>query len=173
MKRVLALSAALALAACGGDSSSGGGTADSPLVGTYNGTSSVRVSASGGARSAGESIAIFVHQDGLVQFGTSDATIYASGPLQGDMLRIEDDAGALVDPECSGTITLSGKFTLGDAGKATFEGSWSSENVSCFGRPTDLEGTVVAGRVKPGAEASRVFETNSPALLEAFKYPSE
>lgn len=170
MKRaLLTISAALALAACSGDSSTGGGTADSPFVGTYKGSSTARVSATAGTRTANESITVFVNRDGLVQIGNADSTIYASGPLDGDRVRISGNAAALVDTACTGTITLTGTFSLSGPDGATFDGSWTSENTTCFGTPGELRGPIEAQRIGPDARASRVFETNSPALLEAFR----
>lgn len=169
MKRALLFSAALALAACGGGSSTGGGTADSPFVGTYKGSSRAAVSASAGTRTAGESISIFVHRDGLIQLGDAGSTIYVSGPLNGDRIHLEGDAAVLVDPDCSGTVVLSGTFTTGNNDSAAFQGNWSSDDVSCFGVSGELGGPVTAQRVNREARTSRVFETNSPALLEAFQ----
>lgn len=167
--RALLISAVLALSACSGDTTTGGGTADSPFVGTYRGSSTVTVTASEGSRTAGEAIAVFVNRDGLVQIGDPGGTIYASGPLAGDTVRISADAPAMVDPACSGTITMTGTFSLTGGEEAAFSGRWSSDDVTCFDRSGDLSGDVAAERVNGEARASRVFETNSPALLEAFR----
>jgi hypothetical protein len=168
--RALLLGAALALAGCGTDSSSGAGTADSPFVGTYRGSSVATVTTPGRTRSAREGFAVFVNRDGLVQLGSAGSTIYASGPLRGDRLDIAIDAGALVDPSCSGIITLTGVFSPdGPEDKAIFEGRWSSRDLHCFGTAGELDGPITAQRTNPQARASRVFETNSPALQQAFQ----
>lgn len=167
--RALALLTAVLLAACGGGSSTGGGTANSPFVGTYNGLTTVTVAADSGSEIVNESVAIFVNRDGLVQLGDAQSTIYASGPLQGSTVRIDRDAAALVDPDCSGTITLVGAFEPGDAGGTTFEGAWSSSNAFCFGVAGTVSGFLTASRINSNARASRVFETYSPVLLRAFK----
>lgn len=169
MRRALIVSAALALSACSGETTTGGGTANSPFVGTYTGASSARVSAISGVLAAREPVSVFVHRDGLVQFGDAGSTIYVSGYLQGDRVRIREDAAALVHPSCSGVITVAGTFSLSDGGEAAFEGEWSADNVVCFGAPGDLDGPIYAERIKGEARASRVFETNSPVLLKAFR----
>lgn len=163
----------LLLAGCGGGSSSGGGTANSRFVGTYDGFTSVTVSANDGAAAASESVTVFVNQDGLVQVGDARSTIFASGPLRGDTLRIDGDAAALVDPNCSGIITLTGVFETGDDGGAGFEGSWSSSDAQCYGTAGTVDGTVTASRVSANARASRVFETSSNFLQRAFRQAAD
>ena len=167
-KQAPILAAALALSACGGGSTSGAGTADSPFVGRYTGSTVITVSAPGRSQTVRESVSIFVNQDGLVQFGDAESTIYASGPLHGSRVRIASDAAALVSDHCSGTITLAGSFSRGPD-DAAFEGQWSSINAACFGVSGDVSGPFVAERASPNARASRVFETYSPALLRAFE----
>jgi len=169
MRRALIVSAALALSACSGESTTGGGTANSPFVGTYTGASSARVSAVSGVLAAQEPVSIFVHRDGLVQFGDAGSTIYVSGHLHGDRVRVREDAAALVHPSCSGTITVAGTFSLSGSGHAAFNGEWSADSVICFGTPGDLDGPIYAERIEGEARASRVFQTNSPALLKAFR----
>lgn len=169
----LTAGATLVLAACGGGSTSGGGTANSPFVGTYEGATTVTVSSDAGSGKATEPVTIFVHRDGLVQVGDAQSTIYASGPLRGSSLRIDGDPAALVDADCSGVITLTGDFEAGEDGAAAFEGSWSSSNASCFGIAGSVSGPVTASRTTTNARGSRVFETSSPALRRAFREASD
>lgn len=173
MLRAAPVAAALLLTACGGDSSSGGGTLDSPYVGTYKGAGTAKVSTDIGARSVSDNVTVFVHRDGLVQVGETESTIYASGPLQGDNVSIEEDAATLIDPECDGTVALTGSFSASGEDKAIFQGRWSSKNVSCFGVPGTVTGTITAQRASPGARASRVLQTGNPAMLEAFRRARE
>ncbi|MDZ7840519.1 MAG: hypothetical protein U5R46_06820 [Gammaproteobacteria bacterium] len=164
---------ALLLAACGGGSTTGGGTTDSPFVGTYNGATTVSVSTDTGSGTAADAVAIFVHPDGLVQLGDPGYTIYASAPLRGSKVRIEGDASELVDPECSGTVSLTGAFEPNGEGGAEFAGTWSSAGASCFGVPGTVSGPVTASRGSTRARASRVFETSSPTLRRAFRRATE
>lgn len=172
MHRVPILAVALLLAACGGGSTTGGGTADSPFIGTYDGSTTVNVSSDAGSGTATEPMTIFVHRDGLVQLGDARSTIYASGPLRGSTVRIDGDASTLVDPDCSGTITLTGAFEDGEDGDAAFQGNWSSSNAACFGVAGSVSGPLEATRATTSARASRVFETSSPALRRAFRQAS-
>lgn len=172
-RHTLALAAGLTLAACEGGSSSGGGTANSPYVGTYAGSSTVTVSARAGSGTATESISIYVNPDGLVQIGNGESTIYASGPLRDNSVRIRDRASALIGTDCSGTLALSGELSPADEdGGAVFLGTWSSDDVSCFGVAGTVSGPVSATRISPAARATRVFETASTALLRAFRQAS-
>lgn len=159
---------ALCLTACDSGSTTGGGTSNSLFVGTYEGSTTVAVSTARGTSTVSESVSIFVNPDGVVQFGGDGSTIYASAPLTSRSVRVERDTAALVDPDCSGTIVLTGTFeTRGDG--AEFNGSWSSSNSSCFGSAGTVSGPVTARRVDPNARASRVFETSSGALRRAFR----
>lgn len=160
---------ALLLTACGGGSTTGGGTTNSPYVGTYNGATTVNVSTDSGSGTAADAVAVFVHPDGLVQLGDPGYTIYASGPLLGSKVRIEGDASELVDPDCSGTVSLTGTFESGGEGGAEFAGTWSSTGATCFGVPGTVSGPVTAARESTRARASRVFETSSPTLRQAFR----
>lgn len=169
VRRALVAGLALLLSACGGGSSSGGGTANSPFVGTYEGVTSVTVSSTSGTAAASESVMIFVNRDGLVQVGDAQSTIYASGPLQGNDVRIDSSAATLVHPQCEGTITLAGAFQTDGEGGASFEGNWSSADAACFGAAGNVDGSMTASRINTNARASRVFETSSPALLRAFR----
>lgn len=171
--RVLAAGIALLLAACGGGSTTGGGTANSPFVGTYEGSTTVKVSSDAGPGTATEPVTIFVHRDGLVQLGDAESTIYASGPLRGSVVRIDGDASALVDADCSGVISLTGTFEADEDGGAAFRGSWSSSNAACFDVAGTISGPLEATRVRASARASRVFETSSPALRQAFRQASD
>lgn len=164
---------ALLLAACGGGSTTGGGTANSPFVGRYDGTTTVTVSTRDSSAAATEPITLFVNRDGLVQLGDEQSTIYASGPLRGDAVRIDGDAAALVDPDCSGTITLAGVFRATGENGAAFEGQWSSDDASCFGVSGTVSGQMTASRSDTRARASRVFETSSPALRRAFRQAAD
>ena len=166
--RMLIPAFALLLAACGGGSSSGAGTANSPFVGTYNGTTTVTVSSDVGSRTVSEPVTVLVNRDGLVQIADAQSTVYASAPLEGDSVVIDGDAAALVDPGCTGTITLAGVFEAGNDGGATFQGGWSSVGTSCFGIAGTIQGSTTATRVNPAARASRVFETASPVMQRAF-----
>lgn len=172
-RHILALGASaalVALGACGGGSSSGGGTANSPYVGTYKGSTTVNVAARARSGTVSEPISIYVNPDGLVQIGDGESTIYASGPLHDDSVRIEDQASAMVAGDCSGVITLSGSFSPADEeGGAVFDGTWSSEDLSCFGVTGAVSGPVNASRVDEQARATRVLETASSALLRAFR----
>lgn len=159
----------VSLAACDGGSSSGGGTANSPFVGTYKGSSTVTLTTANGSQTLEESISVYVNPDGLVQVGDGEATIYASGPLQGDSVHLEDDAATIVDPTCTGRIGLEGRFSSAVGGGAVFTGSWFSSNASCFGVAGTVSGPVSASRVSPGARATRVFQTSSATLLRAFR----
>lgn len=169
----LAGGSALLLAACGGGSTTGGGTANSPFIGKYDGETTVTVAARARSGTVTEPITLFVNRDGLVQFGDSQSTIYASAPLRGDTVRIDGDAATLVDPDCSGTITLTGVFQAGDDSGAEFEGEWSSVDVSCFGVDGAVSGPLTASRSNTHARASRVFETSSPALRRAFRQAAD
>ncbi|MFZ0485738.1 MAG: hypothetical protein WAL83_01975 [Arenicellales bacterium] len=160
---------AMALAACGGSSSSGGGTANSPFVGTYHGSTAVTVTAGSGPHTMNEPIAVYVNPDGLVQVGRGESTIYTSGPLHEDSVDITDDAAAMVEPGCSGTITLSGTFSSGRDGGAGFTGTWSSSGASCAGLSGEVSGTVTATRVSTYARATRVFQTGNATLLRVFR----
>lgn len=160
---------ALLIAACGGDSSSGGGTLDSPYVGTYKGAGTATVSTDSRSRSVSDNVTVFVHRDGLVQIGEAESTIYASGPLRGDSVSINQDAATLIDPECEGTVVLTGSFSSTTDGNAIFRGRWSSQDISCFGVPGTVTGTITVERTSPGARASRVLQTGNPAMLEAFR----
>lgn len=171
--RVLVAGIVLLLAACGGGSTTGGGTANSPFVGTYDGSTTVNVSSDAGPGTATEPVTIFVHRDGLVQLGDAQSTIYASGPLRGSTVRIDGDASALVDTECSGTISLAGAFEADEDGGAAFQGSWSSSDAACFGVAGTISGLLEATRVSTSARASRVLETSSPALRQAFRQASD
>jgi hypothetical protein len=159
----------LSLVGCGGGSDSGGGTANSPFVGTYRGSSAVTVTTQAGSQTLDETISVYVNPDGLVQVGDGEATIYASGPLQRDTVRLEDDASEIVDPGCSGTINLAGRFAPVDGGGAVFTASWSSSDASCFGVSGAVSGPVSATRISLRARATRVFQTNSGTLLRAFR----
>lgn len=159
---------ALALASCNGGSSSGGGTADSPFVGTYKGSTAVTLKSESGSHTTSEPIAVYVNPDGLVQVGRGESTIYASGPLHKDRVNITDDAAAMVKPDCSGSITLTGIFSPGGDGGASFTGSWSSDGAACAGVAGELTGTVTATRVSAYARATRVFQTGSEVLQRAF-----
>ncbi len=170
--RVLAAGIALLLAACGGGSTTGGGTSNSPFVGTYEGSTTVNVSSDAGPGTATEPVTIFVHRDGLVQLGNAQSTIYASGPLRGNVVRIDGDASALVDADCSGVISLTGSFETDEDGGAAFRASWSSSNTACFGVAGTVSGPLEATRVRTSARASRVLETSSPALRRAFRQAS-
>lgn len=164
---------ALLLAACGGGSTTGGGTTNSPFVGTYNGATTVSVSTDSGSGTAADEVAVFVHPDGLVQLGDPRYTIYASAPLLGSKVRIEGDASELVDPDCSGTVSLTGTFESDGEGGAEFAGTWSSTGATCFGVPGTVSGPVTASRGSTRARTSRVFETSSPTLLQAFRQATE
>lgn len=164
----IAVVATALLTGCGGGSSSGGGTANSPFVGTYNGATAVTVVTRAGSETASNPISMFVNSDGLVQFGADRSTIYASGFLHGNNLRIVANAAVTVDPQCSGTITLSGNFSR-DGGSAKFEGQWSSQRAECFGISGTVSGPISAIRSDPHARTSRVFETHNPTLLRAFR----
>lgn len=166
--RLLAPVIVVLLAACDGGSTTGGGTADSPFVGTYHGSTNVTVATDAGTETASASVTIVVNRDGIVQIGQSPSTIYASGPLTGDTLRIDGDAAALVDPECSGTITLAGAFTAGGGSEAGFRGNWSSNSTSCFGITGTVTGPIDAERIDSNTRASRVLETSSPTLRQVF-----
>lgn len=164
---------ALLLAACGGGSTTGGGTTNSPFVGTYNGGTTVNVSTDSGSGTADDDVAIFVHPDGLVQLGDPGYTIYASAPLVGSKVNIKGDASELVDPDCSGTVSLTGTFESGGEHGAEFAGTWSSAGATCFGVPGTVSGPVTASRGSTRARASRVFETSSPTLRQAFRRATE
>lgn len=166
---VLATFFVVLLVACDGGSSTGGGTQNSPFVGTYNGATNVTVASNAGTETASESITIVVNRDGIVQVGDAHSTIYASGPLSGDRLRIDGDAAALVDPECSGTIILAGTFEAGSGDEVRFRGSWSSDSTSCFGISGTVTGPIEAARVDADTRASRVLETSSPTLRQVFR----
>lgn len=168
-RRVLALFIVVLLAACDGGSTSGGGTQNSPFVGTYNGSTNVTVATNAGAETASGPITIVVNRDGIVQIGDAQSTIYASGPLTGDTLRIDGDAAALVDPECSGTITLTGTFEAEGGSGAGFRGNWSSGSTSCFGITGTVTGPIEAARIDTDTRASRVLETSSPTLRQVFR----
>lgn len=159
---------ALVLVACNGGSSSGAGTVNSPFVGTYKGSSAVTVSTAAGSKTLHQTIQVYLNPDGLVQVGDGEATIYASGYLHGNTVRIEDDAATVVDPACSGTVALTGTFTASNSG-AAFAGQWSSSGASCFGVAGTVSGPVTATRVATYARATRVFQTNSSTLLRAFR----
>lgn len=169
----LVAGSALLLAACGGGSTTGGGTANSPFVGRYDGATTVTVSARARSGTVTEPITLFVNRDGLVQVGDAQSTIYASGSLRADTVRIDGDAAALVDPDCSGTITLTGVFQAGDGSGAEFEGEWSSVNAFCFGVAGAVSGSLTASRSNTRARASRVFETSSPALRRVFRQAAD
>lgn len=164
---------ALLLSACGGGSTTGGGTTNSPFVGTYNGATTVSVSTDSGSGTAADAVTIFVHPDGLVQLGDPGYTIYASAPLLGSKVRIEGDASELVDPDCSGTVSLTGHFEPGGEDGAEFTGTWSSTGATCFGAAGTVSGPVTAARESTRARASRVFETSSPTLRQAFRRATE
>ena len=161
--------AVLSLAACGGGSDSGAGTANSPFVGTYRGSSTVTVDTPVRSQTVDKAISVYVNPDGLVQVGDGEATIYASGPLHGDSVRLEEDASEIVEAECSGTISLAGKFAQTDGGGAVFTGNWSSGGASCFGVGGTVSGPASATRVSLRARATRVFQTNNATLLQAFR----
>lgn len=163
----------LILAACGGGSTTGGGTTDSPFVGTYNGETTVSVATDAGSATASDPVTIFVHPDGLVQLGDPQYTIFTSAPLLGNAVAFEGDASELVDPDCSGTISLNGTFSPGDGDGAEFEGTWSSSNAACFGVAGDVTGAAAAARGNIRARTSRVFETSSPTLRRAFRRATE
>jgi len=169
LKIALATAIALLLAACGGDSSSGASTSNSPFVGTYKGTAAVEVRTHLRSRSASQDITVFVHRDGLVQVGETDASVHASGPLDGDSVVLGDTAAALIDPDCTGTVALDGSFSFSTNGNALFQGRWSSQNTVCFGVPGALGGRLTAQRTAPTARGSRVFQTGNPAMREAFR----
>jgi len=166
--RLLAATACLVLAACGGGSSSGGGTASPGLAGTYQGSTDLTVSSGQRTRQESSGLKIFVHDDGLVQIGHSVSTIVASTPLLGERIDYQGEAAALVDPACTGSISLQGVFRR-SSDTVVFNGAWSSSGVSCFGVPGDVRGAVNARRVEADARASRVFETASPVLTRAFR----
>lgn len=168
-KWILALAAALGLAACDGGSSTGGGTQNSPFVGKYRGATTVTVSTPAGTHTAEAPMSIYVNPDGLVQFGDDNSIIYASAPLQGKQVRVKGDAAALVDAECSGSVSITGSFSDNPAGQTAFQGQWSSNNAACFGVHGRVTGRLSARHASPDARASRVFETHSPALLRAFR----
>jgi len=167
--KIMAASAVLSMAACSGGSSSGAGTADSPFVGTYKGAGTVRVKTDTGSAAVNENVTVFVHRDGLVQVGETQSTIYASGPLNGDNVRITEDASVLIDPACTGTVVLDGSFTFSGDDGAVFRGRWSSRDASCFGTAGEVSGPVTVERASVDARASRVFETGNPAIFEAFR----
>jgi len=170
LRPLLVGGAALMLAACtDSTSTSGGGTANSPFVGTYQGTTTVAVSSNTGAASVSESATIFVNRDGLVQIGDNASTIYTSGPLQGSAVSLDGDAAALVDEGCSGTITLSGGFKTVAEGGAEFRGEWSSSDARCYDTAGTIDGSLTASRVNTDARASRVLETPFGVLRRAFR----
>ena len=162
------LALALVLAGCNGGSSSGAGTTNSPFVGSYKGSSAITVSTAAGSKTLRETIWVYLNPDGLVQVGDGESTIYASGYLHGNTVRIEDDAATVVDPSCSGTVALAGTFATAGGG-AAFTGQWSSRGASCFGITGTVSGPVTATRVATYARATRVFQTNSSTLLRAFR----
>jgi len=166
---IVPVAVALALAACDGGSSSGGGTLDSPYVGTYKGAATATVSTQKRSRSVSDNVTVFVHRDGLVQVGEAESTIYLSGPLRGDSLSISEDAAALIDPHCEGKIELNGSFASPGAGNAIFQGHWSSQDTHCFGVSGSITGTVTVERTGFDARASRVLQTGNPAMLKAFR----
>lgn len=169
IRRAAPAAAALLLAACGGGSSSGGGTLDSPYVGTYKGAGTATVSTDTRSRSISDNVTVFVHRDGLVQIGEAESTIYASGPLRGDSVSFSEDAATLIDPDCDGTIVLTGSFSSSADGNAIFRGRWSSQDTRCFGRRGAVSGTITVERTSPAARASRVLQTGNPAMLKAFR----
>lgn len=169
MKHAVTFAALSLLAACGGGSTSGGGTSNSVFVGTYSGSTSLTVTSSSGTRSASQRISIYVHEDGLVQLGEDGSTIYASGLLRDDSVYINGDAAILVAPDCSGAISISGSFSIEDEEGAVFDGVWSSTGASCFGVAGEVTGSVTADRTSPSTGSSRVIETNSPALRQAYE----
>lgn len=169
MKLVMVLVFSVGLGACSGGSVTGRGTSNSPFVGTYKGSTAISVSVEDGSQTVQDSVSIFVHRDGLVQFGDASSTIFASTPLRNSEVGFDGAASALVDPQCGGTISLSGTFSPADNAGASFEGTWSSSSASCFGTAGTVSGPITATRVNSDARASRVFETNSSALLRAFR----
>lgn len=168
-RRVLAPIILVLLAACDGGSATGGGTENSHFVGTYHGSTNVTVATDAGTETTRASMTIVVNRDGIVQIGDAPSTIYASGPLTGDTLRIDGDAAALVDPECSGTITLAGTFRADGGSEAVFRGNWSSNSTSCFGITGTVTGPIDAERIDSSTRASRVLETSSPTLRQVFR----
>lgn len=170
--RALIVGVSLLLAACDNGSTTGGGTANSRFVGTYDGVTTAAVSSATRAASVSASLTVFVHNDGLVQIGDAQSTIFASGFLRGSRVRIDADAAALVDGSCSGTITLAGTFEASDGG-VEFTGEWSSAGAACFGTAGTIDGQVTASRVSTHARATRVLETSSPALRRAFRQAAE
>jgi len=159
----------LLLGACGGGSSSGGATLDSPFVGTYKGAGTFEVTTGSRSRSTTDNVLVFVHRDGLVQVGETQSTIYASGPLNEQVVVMREEAATLIDAACSGEVFLTGSFNITGGDQAVFRGRWSSREATCFGASGFIDGTVTVERTSTRAKGSRVYQTSQPALRELFR----
>lgn len=140
------------LAGCGGDSGSsssggsgatGGGTPVdlSTLVGSYAGSSTIRLSALGISETDTSSVRVMIAAGGGITIRFDDSVV-ATGSLaaDGSFLIRDSVANAGLD-ECTGSISITGRAT-----RPSVTATINSSNVSCSGIPATATGSLNAAR---------------------------
>ncbi len=156
----------LGAVACGGGSSSGGGTLHSALVGTYVGSETVTLSANGRTPvSERIEVTLTVRDDGSIVIG-QDNQIFHTAVLKGTQFSGTTPAAVALDaPECAGDIALAGSFT-----DPSVIGVLSADDIRCGGQTVVVEGDLQARRIGGAAAAiSRVLDNADTALRRAWR----
>ena len=153
------------LSACGGGSTGGVGTQNSPHVGTYSGSVNLTATASGVPTvSATDVISVYIRPDGTVLLGDSE-NIFAVGTLNGDTFSFTGAASVLADDtSCTGTITITGTVSNG-----TGTGTISSSGVVCGGVAINFTGSYTGNRTSTSASVSSVLQEPSRTMSGALR----